>query len=213
MWVMWMFISWSCVSWGFSFLSLLVHLYSYITCANYFCSGKQWVIWLKREQIYTYRCPYLYLYKKKFKQVLSFYKEKKTYLTYIFGFGLLFLLAPHILTLFWPCRSIEPFIRFKSKHGSPCSMLSLGSVPCRRKNFYLLDLTIVCIPSWSTQQLLFSALLNTKHRYVQVTDPAGYLCRGSLWTSPTGEKSMISPFKYLKKNWQEGNPEILLWVC
>lgn len=130
----------------------------------------------------------------------------KTYLTYIIRFIFFvcfFPLGPHILSLLWPCRSIEPFIRFKSRNGSPCSMPPLGSVHCRREKNFWDHLTIICTPTWGTE--LCSTLLNTKHRQVQVTDPAGCPCRRSLWASPTGKRSEISPFKNLKKNWQQGN--------
>lgn len=99
--------------------------------------------------------------------------------SFMLGLGLfIFQLAPHISTLSWPCKSTESYIRVKSRHGSPCSMLPLGSVPYRRHAFCFQDLTIMCIPTCSTEQLLCSTTLNTEHRWMQVTDPAACLCWG-----------------------------------
>lgn len=110
----------------------------------------------------------------------SRYKERKTNLAFILGFCLfVFQLAPHRSTLFWPCRSTESYIlRLKSRLGSPCPMLPLGSVPYRRQTFCLQDLTMMCIPTWSTEQLLCFTTLSTEHRSVQGTDPTACLCRG-----------------------------------
>lgn len=141
------------------------------------------------------------------------YREMKTSLAFMLGFSLFaFQLALHISTLFWPCRNTETCVRLKYRHGGPCSMLPLGTLPYSRPTFCLQDLTIMCVPTWGTEQLLSSTTLNTEHRRVQVTDPAARLCRG--FGRPVGfsNRSVVLPFKSMRC-WQQGNTRIEVLMC